>query len=53
MENEAWKEYEEEFERRKNEVTTRLKTIKKGNMISNTYRIWLDQAIKFIEETKV
>lgn len=49
---EAWKEYEKEFELRKNEITSRLKTIKKGNVITDTYKIWIDQAIKFIEDVK-
>ena len=52
MEDTAWKEYEKDFELRKNEITSRLRTIKKGNVINSVYKIWIDQAIEFINESK-
>ena len=49
--DEAQKDYEEWYEKRKNEVCTRLLTIKE-NCPDDTYSKWLLDAINFIQEEK-
>ena len=46
---EAWKAYEEYYEHRKNEVCTRLLTMR-NNCPDDTYSKWLLDAINFIQE---
>lgn len=48
----AYKEAHEDYEKRKNEVVSKLNTICDvyGTMISPTVIKWLKQAIKFINE---
>lgn len=48
---EAWSEYHESFIKRKNEIITKLVTIRSGSS-SSTHRAWLTQAIEFIKEQK-
>ena len=48
---EAWSEYHESFIKRKNEIVTKLVTIRDGAS-SSTHRAWLTQAIEFIKEQK-
>lgn len=47
----AWSDYYDDFIRRKNEIITKLETIKHSSR-STTYRTWLEQAIEFIKEQK-
>ena len=47
----ALNEYHEYFEKHKNEISTKLETIKQSD-ISPTFKSWLDQAIQFIKEQK-
>lgn len=47
----AWSDYYDDFIRRKNEIITKLETIKR-NSRSTTYRAWLEQSIEFIKEQK-
>ena len=46
---EAWKEYEKYYENRKNEVCSRLLTIR-NNCPDDTFSKWLLDAINFIQE---
>ena len=47
--DDAYEAYEKYYEQRKNEVCTRLLTIKE-NCPSDTYSKWLLDAINFIQE---
>lgn len=47
----AWRAYERDYERRKNEILTKLDTIK-NSKIPPTYYRWLNQVIEFIKEQK-
>ena len=47
----AWSEYHESFIKRKNEILTKLGTIR-NNINENTYQKWLEQTIEFIKEQK-
>ena len=48
---EAWNDYYDDFLKRKNEITSKLETIKRSK-IPPIYEKWIDQAIKFINEQK-
>ena len=49
--NKAYQDYEDDYNRRRCEVCTRLNTIKE-TIRNDTYRKWLANAIKFIYEDK-
>lgn len=49
--DEAYKEYEEYYQHRKNEVCSRLITIR-NNCPDDTYSKWLLDVINFIQEEK-
>lgn len=51
-ENEAWEAYEQDFTKRKNEIMSKLDTIKNDIDIDSVYKSWLYQAIEFIKEWK-
>ena len=51
-ENEAWEAYEKDFIKRKNEIMTKLDTIKNDINTNSVYKTWLDQTIDFIKELK-
>lgn len=50
--DQAIKDYKEWYEKRKNEICTRLLTIKE-NCPDDTYSKWLLDAINFIQEEKI
>lgn len=52
MENEAWAAYEKEYEKTKNEIMSKLDTIKSDIHTHKVYREWLEQVIEFIKEQK-
>ncbi len=47
----AYQDLHEEYERRKNEIITKIITIKKSK-IPEVYKEWLKQTIEFIKESK-
>lgn len=49
----AWEAYEEYFTKRKNEIMSKLQTIKNDIDTDSVYKSWLDQTIEFIKEWKV
>lgn len=48
----AWNDYYDDFMKRKNEIMSKLMTIKADIKTHQVYREWLDQAIEFIKEQK-
>lgn len=50
--NDALNEAHEDYERRKNEILTKLKTISQYTL-EPTFVKWLDQAIDFIKEKEI
>lgn len=49
--NDAYESYEKDYQHRKNEVCTRLFTMR-NNCPDDTYSKWLLDAINFIQEEK-
>lgn len=47
----AWSDYHDDFVKRKNEILTKLRTIRK-NRIPEVYKEWITQTIEFINEQK-
>ena len=50
--DEAYEQYQKEYEHRKNEVCSRLLTIR-NNCPDDTYSKWLLDAINFIQEEHI
>lgn len=48
----AWNAYYEDFNKRKNEMRTKLLSIQNDSKTSEIYKVWLDQVIDFIDEMK-
>lgn len=48
--NKAYEEYQEEINRRRREIITKLLTIQSSKNLDITYKKWIDQAIEFIKE---
>lgn len=46
--NKAWEDYQQEVNKRRNEIITKLMTIRLS--VEPTYKKWLDQTIEFIKE---
>lgn len=51
FEDEAWQAYAKDYEKCKNEILSKLETIK-NSKIPPTYERWLSQTIHFIKEQK-
>ena len=47
----AWNDYYDDFMKRKNEIISKLTTIKMSK-IPPTYEKWIDQVIEFIKERR-
>ena len=48
--NRAYKEYQQEVNERRNEIITKLLTIRMHHEIEGLYKKWIDQVIDFIKE---
>lgn len=48
----AWNDYHDAFIKQKNEIFTKLQTIKDDAHTKPIFKVWLGQAIKFINEYK-
>lgn len=48
----AWNDYYDDFIKRKNEILTKLMTIKNDKHTNKVYKDWCEQIIKFIKEQK-
>lgn len=48
--NKAYEEYQEEINRRRREIITKLLTIQSSKNLDITYKKWIDQTIEFIKE---
>lgn len=46
----AWEDYQQELNKRRNEIITKLLTIRSSKQLDTTYKLWLDQTIQFIKE---
>ena len=47
----AYQDYQKDYERRKNEILSKIETIKNSDLPVH-FRMWLDQVSKFIKEEK-
>lgn len=48
----AYEEYLKDYEKTKNEMMSKLETIRLDIDTPNVYRTWLEQVIEFIKEQK-
>ena len=48
----AWSDYYDAFIKQKNEILTKLQTIKRDVHTKPVFKVWLEQTIDFIKEYK-
>lgn len=46
----AWENYQKDVNKRRNEIITKLLTIRMHPEIEGVYKKWIDQVIEFIKE---
>lgn len=52
VEDQAWDDYIADFNKRKNEMMSKLETIRTDIHTHKVYRAWIEQVIEFIKEQK-